>query len=387
MSILDFLEFQDLLQLSRANSELRELINEVIMIPKYHIQEKMIEIQNIFRADSIKENKIQLSKQETQLAFLECCGHRIRKLEICISSKSLLRTLNQYIDQFLSNDVEQINLIGNTEHMLKQTKRTFPNVKGLQFFYISQRFRPEIDRIYPNLEELNITKCAPDAHGFDPFSSFARDILESYSNLRILRLPEVESVELLALITETNPNLEKLSFTYFLNGVCGEINQIIHFKNLKELSLDLGNVVRERLQQFSFRFDKLVALEFRSNLWDAPLINQIIEENVELKSLSFLNLNNISAVVDKLEQINETHNIEMLTLFGCERVFDHIDILLNRFSKLHQITFRIHDENASSDRLDRFNQAIRGDWRVAHTIQDNEYKGAGIIRLITIVRA
>lgn len=386
MSILDFLEFQDLLNLSGANFELLELINEVIMIPKYRIHDKIIEIQNVFVADSIGVNKIQLSKLQTQLAFLESCGHMIRKLEICFSRKTGLSTVNQYIDRFLSNDVEQISLIGNTEHMLKLTKRTFPNLKSLKFFYISQRFRPEIDRIYPNLEELTITRSEPDPYGFDPFDSFIRDILESYSNLRILRLPEVDTVKLLAFIPESNPNLEKLSLRYYLNGICGHINQAIHFENLKELSLDLVSVLPGRCHKFSFSFDKLEVLELRSKLWDEFLINQIIAENVGLRSLSFFNSQNISGVVDKLEEINDSHNIETLTLLGSERVFDHIDILLSRFSKLRQIIFRIHDEKDSSDRLNRFNRTIRGDWRVAHTIEDNEYKGSGVIRLLTIVR-
>lgn len=387
MSVLDFLDFQDLLQLSIANSQLRELINEVIIIPKYRIHDKIIELQNVFVADSIDENKIRLGIRENQLAFLESCGHMIRKLEMSFAGTEGLSIVNQYIDQFLSNDVQQIDMIGNVKHMLKKTNRTFANVKKLQFFYTSQIFRPEIDRIYPNLEELKITRGVQDAYEPDRFPSFVRDILESYSNLRVLRIPCIEAVELLALIAETSPNLEKLSFAYHLKDVYKRANQIIHFENLKELSVDFVSLLPNRRPNFSFKFDKLEVLELCSDLWDGFFINQVIQENVGLRSLSFPNTHKISDVMDLLLDINDSHNIELLTLFGSERVFDHFDVLLSELPKLRQITFRVKDEDGSSERLNRFVRSVAGDWHVAHTIQDNEYKGAGRIRILIIQRA
>lgn len=379
----------DLLQLSSVSDRIHRLIVDRIFNHRY--RDMVIEFGNVLLGNAVHENKIRFGDMGTQLQFLESFGHLIRHLAYGFSGADHA-VFNEYVEKYLSPDVEIIDIIGNSEHLLLRTNRTFAQVEKLRLYHGDQTFAPQIHRIFPHLRHVSVHTSDQRPLYSDPYERFLRQLLQPVRNLSSLSIGDIRDGTLLPLIRANNPTLNALTVGGYIGSFEGAAP--IHFQTVAQFRLKLlGRSGRHELRStFPITFDELKALEVDAIVLDDHLIvRNLIERNVALESVSFMQWKTTFTIVSMLRRVNATHTIQEVAFQTDGEALSSDDgiALMSDFPHLKTITFFVHDESmevSTSPNHDRVVASIRPEWRVASITRDVSFLGLGIVRHIRCVR-
>lgn len=310
LTILDTLNFVDLLQLADVNTTLRQLITRYHMKSKYHIHDRQICLNDKNQAVNIGQNPISLGNYHQILQLLRIFGHLITKLELCDQcfKQSDIPRISHYIARFSSQSLQELSLYRCKSYLTSESKQIFSNVVKLRIetSSLNEIDNFQIHRIYPMVECLTFStaaftftsmihkyphlKCLTlDLFGTETkdSESLIGDLFRTNSQLIQLNLcmrsPPFDRIQC---ASETLPNLLSLTLHCTLDGFSTITNdKFAYFPNVIDLKMTIVGSSHPRIERFPMTFNGLEWLEIQvATVDDVPF--ELIEQSVALKHLA-----------------------------------------------------------------------------------------------------
>lgn len=308
LSILDYVDFSGLINLSSASDRLRNLIATHYMIPKYRIDERQT---FIFKgsSDEATTEEISLGKETTIYQFLHNFGEYVT--EISFAGEDFdgeqIQKISQHIERYCATNLKSIMLLFTNAHLLRDTDQIFANVVDVYIHQGQAWKNVQIARIYPSVERLTINGAQLKQMRED------RVDIKSVPNLHSIEVFDVNSTDLLDYINQSQPNLEALSISIdsdFFHSSNKESVLFKHVRNFTITTFDLSDTVA----QSPVQFEQIESLTIGS-----PVPNGM--------------------VMDLLKRSTTLKTLRLTRLHGSDLMFRLIFGILKGFPHFNEITF------------------------------------------------
>lgn len=387
---LDTLNLADLVKLADSNIELRPLIEKRYIIKNYRVENSFVELQ--IRGDHYtlsindsRDNKI--DQFEEILQFFKHFGSHVKQLRVYAynvrTKKPSFKQLGQFIEQFCSEALKAIQLLGDPHRWISHWKLPLEKVQSVKLTLRREETVSMVNRLFPNIETLDISveKALADDDEFH-FPNMTHLIYDDDLSLRgnmmlmyfVHANPQIRklngrmnylSPENIIFINHRLPNLESLQFKTFLQYYSNiHAYGIIPFANVRELSLELiPYTFRPTL--FPLIFAQLESLDlYHGQFSNAAAIFILSNKYLQRLSIPVMPMSDqhLNWFVNQLPELNE------LTILWDEEILTVEQILniLNRDSYLKQFTLMIKEEKPRM--IDQLLQAVPPSWsqRMTH---------------------
>lgn len=376
LGILDYLDFDELVNLADTNQEFRQFIAEHYMIPKYRIHEKQIIMPYVL--EDLSGISITV-KSRTFLSLLRSFGHLIRDLKFSgLFSRTRCNKIYTFIEQYCSNTLVEFELeapdfitFSPNQPFKKVTKLLLENSYQVDFSVIDlvfpavkeltvlsfQPINPQLSRFFSNLEHLHLVEIFWD--NYAGIEDGIRKFVQTNPQLRTLRLERVPSNELLKYIRDTSKHLESLVIGYSSN-VMSAYSEKINFEHIKKLKVKSVKS-SEQESNSMITFQQLESIEidsFEELLVPIALIRQ---QNSQLKSITFTNFEgNVSDILAESGPFEALEEVKLS--WDSEKDMGR---LLNDFETLKKITFVWNQSRTQPLVLEPINQILQANWRIS----------------------
>lgn len=301
LSILDFMDFASLINLSFTSERLHALIEKHVLLPRWRIHERQIVFEGR-RSEPIDVTELKLDEEHIINRFLQYYGEYITDLRLSHArfQNDQMQRISQQVAKYCSKSLQKIELMYLGQHFLPDASKTFPKVTDVMIRSNSWK-NNQIHQIFPSMERLKI-----DARVLYGMSEENTD-LGSAKNLHSIDIvgPSLSSF-ILQYIKRNVPNLETLTFRYEFTDYYMADGEIVQFDNIKNLVI--RSYFDTNVIQTPFRFPKLESLEIDSQ--DHCVAN-VLERSTNLKKLHLSNeyvannLPQILWIVSRFPNFNE----------------------------------------------------------------------------------
>lgn len=336
------------------------------MIPKYRIHENVIQIIGGRPKDHSKDI-VRIGKLSEILYFLRSFGEKLTKIYFSgfFYNGAECHRITEYIAKYCGDNVNELELLEAGGYLFNDTTTPiFTKLEKLKVRDDRNLYEnPQIHRIFPALKELslelgrNYITVEADA--------YIRDLLALSPQLESFKTPGIPTLQFFQSIERILPDLTSLAVSYAPNRLDHLENQTVHFNHINRLSLKLVFFnFGSPIPPCPFTFDRLDTLEIVAGSVElAPM--SIFEQNTAVKSLSFPVLRQIDGLLSLLSKIQESHNIEMLSL-QWDRFMgaDNTQRLLNEFDGLNEMVFIVVEAVERSANVDALVPLIPEQWNV-----------------------
>lgn len=383
MCIFDHLEFTDLLAVSELNPRFKQLIETHYMLPKYHIDDKLIRFAQ--SPSHVETDEITIFASNHIQRLLTNYGHLIRKIVFSgiFFNITEVEMINQNIVQYCSKSLVELRLIDAGTHLLSDATTIFDNVTAINL-RLYQSTKLQLQRIYPKLAKLTLTvgetfilPIIDESYSnlmhlvFMEFADFTNDsylinLIQLNPQIRHLHLNRMPTIDFAHLIQANLEHLQTLQVAYNPVGVIewyAQHNQSIHFKTVKHLIVSIQHSGHS-FHRFPMTFEKLEVLDIDlMSFYHVPI--GLIQQNPHLKMLSIplrfvINRQTILNCIYDLRELNE-----MKTNWGSEIRADVIR-LMTELRHLTRITFYVLDGEK-----DNLLGSISDEWRMVNLLKYN----------------
>lgn len=377
LGILDYLDFDELVNVADTNQDFRQFIADHYMIPIYRIHEKSIAITPFVREDL--SGRSITTKNHTYVSLLRSFGHLIRGVEFSGPfSRTRGRTIYSSIEQYCSNTLVEFEF-NEPYYITFNPNQPFKKVTKLQLQNSYEVDYSAIDLAFPAVEELTVQTDQP-LHALLPrffpnlqhlrvveifWKNYAgiedgiRQFVQSNPQLRTLSLTRIPSNQLLKYVKEALPNLESLGIGYS-SAVMSSYNETINFEHVKKLKIES---VEESEQESDsmITFQQLESIEIVTFGAFLVPIAMIRQQNRWLKSITFTRFE--GSVADILTEAGPFEALEEVKLsWNRERGMGRI---LNDFETLKKVTFVWIQLREQPLVFEEIHQILHANWQIS----------------------
>lgn len=278
MSILDYVDFSSLINLSSTSDRLLFLIAKHYMIPRYRIHERETIIAKGVSYEVSAED-IMLGKEDAVHQFLRSFGKYLSEISLHGDNfdAQQIQQISQYIARYCAKSLESITLLSTNAYLLRDTDQIFANVAKVYIHQDQPWKNVQIARIYPSMKRLTINGAQLKQMLED------RADIKSLTNLQSIEVKDVNSTDVMDYINQNQPNLEALSISIYSHFFHSSNKKSILFKCVKHFTIktsDLANTVAQPPVQF----EQLESLTIDSRAPNA-MVMDILKRSTTLKAL------------------------------------------------------------------------------------------------------
>lgn len=398
LSILDRMEFPELLGLAETNKNFHFFIVEYVIKPRFRFHQKIITfdrlsssaVQNELSEEAvwkIDSKRISIRHYETILRVLRVFGQFITKLEFIgfnfdeNEAAEIYRRINEYC----SNSLVDISIEPSSDLNTAWTK-TFERVENVIIQRSSILEHWTIQNTFPNMRSLEIRMSRSDYHKLNDIQTlrmhfphlehlslyiamrnaefpYLRDILVMNQQLKSLSLKNLINAETMIFINDALPNLETLDLISYPGDFLNS-SEKIHFENVRHFALNVRGA--DFPKNLPISFNQLDAFHLRCHDLFDPFIDFITRTHslrkIEFEAIqpNYEQLSEIVHVLDRLEELSAPIEEDMSG--------DGLSRFLRQKSQLKRITVSLMRTQKRTDLL----KLVSSDWELAEE-KFNEY--------------
>lgn len=381
------LDFNDLLSVADSSKHFNESVGWVY---KNGYGKMRVSISGIRRSPALIEVNFRfiiLSNLSKVLRFLRCFGHLIAELKIAYDWKSW-PMIDQYVTEYCVNSLKEIEFYKAPKDAMENITKPFVEVKVVKLVdgvlgknltdfnkWFPQMHRLEVlcpDRIinrnniekhFPNLENMMI----------GGLFKYNKDILFNCSNItEFVRLnPQLRSLKVsgdmmnATFIQRISKHLQglgnlEIDCEHFFNLD----DSVIHFKGLKEFSLDLGHRTTDPIVSIPLSFDqlntfKIGARQFQVNSSLLDFINRHRSSLTKVTLLHYWNADSMKNT-NKMELATTMELLKDIDLDNGILSVDEVMDFLRICKMLKKLRFKLETPSKSDDLI----KLISREWRL-----------------------
>lgn len=392
MNIFDHVDFFGLINLADTNQEIRQVITEHYMIPKYGIHEKLIRFEGAGYSDHVSDDII-IGNYTTVLQFIRIFGHKLSKIQVSgdLYSADVIDKINEYIARYCTTSLTELYVINGGHGLSVGTWSIFPKVRNVHFEDLTYLDNIQIQRIFPNAKEVTILID----DNLEASKSYTQKYPKEIQNL-IEAMPEImtlhislPSFELIPVISRNLRFLETLKIKCSTKSFKIPSNaSTVHFQNVRNFQISIMDEASElSINQVPIAFDHLETLEiWTGDSRNVPL--HLIEENVQLRSVLLPWIFQANALTNVLHRIEQTHDrLDEIRLLWSVRISaERTWQLINANGRVKKIVFIVVGVKDVSNFRQTLAAIISVDWRVCEANEDSNDNIAARLTTVTIVR-
>lgn len=382
MAVLDWLDFDELLNLAETNQHFHQIITDRYIIGKYKLHEKQVlftgsvdETANL----TMDANKISIHNHLIGMQLLRNYGDLIANIRIdrLYFNNIVAKILAEDINIFCSKSLKTIHIIDSDGLIISQFRRPFeklenviindlhmedelsldeivPNLRSLDFILHESKPIASIERHYPNLKYL---RCRIGRmNGAD--SQHVKNLLLLNRQLDSVYLERVGNIDLLNSVNEILPNLTSFGLTIHPSDELEQTNHFIHFKNVRNLTLRIYRRNDAVFSPFPLKFNILNAVELEIHQPSQQLLDTLFA-HTELKNIAMLwtDVDICMAFLDRIANFPKLEEIQLKWSSAIDTTLALEKFLLNNNS-VQRITIAL---STASDR-EQLNQLTSQAW-------------------------
>lgn len=344
LGILDYLNFDDLLNLAEMNAHFQELILAHYIIPRYHFADHRISISvdwTIELIDSFDNSKYSNDYTKT-VRILRTFGSGIDSLNVHFMSyanEDSMRIANE-VNANCANALKEIVLYNVGDGILSDWENAFTQAKSVIFkgFVLDKDLTINLNEFFPQMQRFELTSYGQtnliclEKH-FPHLKYFAfrslndqqsdvsiRRFIRLNQQIRELQLGGIGDFKLLRYSNEMLPHLDYLVLENRMSNLINlNDNGFIRFGKVKKFKLTLSH---------DEAFD-------RNGPNQVPHIEFCQLESLELVSTVYASINEL------IEFILRNKALENLAIANSELSIEQVKYLLRHLPRLNSITIEI----------------------------------------------
>lgn len=336
MAVLDWLDFDELLNLAEANHHFHQIIADRYIIGKYKLHEKQLLFTGSSDASAnitIYPNKLSIHNHLIGMQLLRNFGNLIANIRIDrlyfnnIAAKTLAEDINEFCSKTLKTlhiiDSDGLiisrfwrpfesleNVIISDLHMEDELRldEIFPNLRSLDFILHESKPMSSIERHYPHLKYLRCRIGRMD----DIDSQYFENLLRLNRRLRSVYLERVGNIHLLNSVNTILPDLTSLGLSIHPSDELIPADQFIHFENVRNFTLRIYRRIDAIFSPFPLKFNILDAVQLEIHQPSEQLLNALFAHS-ELKKIAMLwtDVDICMTFLDRIESFPKLEEIQL----------------------------------------------------------------------------
>lgn len=325
LAIFDWIDLEGLLCFAVLNSRFSELIAAHCVKQRFQIHEKAILLTNLPISNEsfvITHTDIIIHRLDIMLQFLCAFGHLISHLKldsIELVGKPENYGIIHHIDKYCSKTLTTISFWNVKDDPSTKWVNAFENIEIVHLHQLFNSTNMRFHKLFPNMRQLIFEHVAlpnslfieqhfPHLHriSYDDTNvrPYLKRILHLNPQLRHLHLWSTADSEFFSFLNAATPNLESLHIKSYKIHHWHQATDIVHFKNLKKLSLHLVDLNDDRLPaHIPFACDHLerIELDFQvlSNQWFQFILGSKQLQEISIPQIA-LNHEQLTMMVERL---------------------------------------------------------------------------------------